>query len=114
MPGRTRRALKKRLNPSIGPTQALMRRWCCSTTLVKYQASADLNGILPTVIEFVVHALATQSGMGRFEAVQGSHMRVAVATERMKALGGGDVAGAAKVGLNRFAAAIVGTSSRVR
>ncbi len=114
MPGRTRRALKKRLNPSIGPTQALMRRWCCSTTLVKYQASADLNGILPTVIEFVVHAHATQSGMGRFEAVQGSHMRVAVATERMKALGGGDVAGAAKVGLNRFAAAIVGTSSRVR
>jgi len=26
MPARTRRAFKKRLNPSIGPTRALMRR----------------------------------------------------------------------------------------
>ena len=43
--------------------------------------------------------------MGRFEAVQGNHPRVAVATERLteEGFGGGDVAGAAKVGPNRFA-----------
>src|SRR5271157_4813933 len=37
--------------------------------------------------------------------VQGNHPRVAVATERLteEGFGGGDVAGAAKVGLNRFA-----------
>ena len=34
-PASTRRALKKHLNPSIGPTRALMRRWSCSTTLLR-------------------------------------------------------------------------------
>jgi hypothetical protein len=61
--------------------------------VVQIRASADLNGVLPTVIEFVVHAHATQSAMGRFEAVQGNHPRVAVATERLteEGFGGGDV-----------------------
>jgi hypothetical protein len=57
----------KHLNPSIGPTRALMRRWSCA---------------FPTVIEFVIHTHAAQGGMGWFEAVQGNHTRIAVMAER--------------------------------
>jgi hypothetical protein len=48
-PATTRRALKKRLNPSIGATRVLMRRWSCSTTLFQFEevAVAELETQIP-------------------------------------------------------------------
>jgi hypothetical protein len=94
--------LKKRLNPSIGPTRALMRRWSCSTTLFKY-GLVRMNGGLPTVIEFVVHAMRRRAAWVGSKPSQGNHPRVAVATERLteEGFGGGDVAGEGKIRLWR-------------
>jgi hypothetical protein len=47
--------------------------------VVQVWTVSNLNGTVPTVIEFVVHAHATQSSMGRFEAVKGNYSRLAVA-----------------------------------
>ena len=41
--------------------------------IVQVGASADLDGIIPTVIELVIHAHAPQSGMGGLEAIQGNY-----------------------------------------
>ena len=38
--------------------------------IVQVGTSADLDGIVPTVIELVIHAHAAQSGMGGLEAIQ--------------------------------------------
>ena len=53
----------------------------------------NLDGTVPTVIEFVIHAHAPQSGMGGLEAIQGNYSRLAVALESFteEGLGGGDV-----------------------
>ena len=42
--------------------------------IVQVGASADLDGIFPTVIELVIHAHAAQSGMGGLEAIQGNYL----------------------------------------
>ena len=63
--------------------------------VVQIRASADLNGGLPTVIEFVVHAMRRRAAWVGSKPSQGNHPRVAVATERLteEGFGGGDVAG---------------------
>ena len=41
--------------------------------IVQVGASADLDRIVPTVIELVIHAHAAQSGMGGLETIQGDY-----------------------------------------
>jgi hypothetical protein len=103
MPARTRRALKKRLNPSIGPTRDLDAPVVLFDDVVQIRASADLNGGLPTIIEFV-ERYATQRGMGSVRSrprviTRGSPWRRNAL--RKKALAA--VTSRVKVGLNRFA-----------
>ena len=73
--------------------------------IVQVGASADLDGIFPTVIELVIHAHAAQSGMGGLEAIQGNDSRLAVALESLteEGLGGGDVTRSTEVGFDGFA-----------
>ena len=47
--------------------------------VVQVGTISNLDGIVPTVIEFVIHAHAPQSGMGGLEAIQGNYSRLAVA-----------------------------------
>jgi hypothetical protein len=47
--------------------------------VVQVGTISNLDGIVPTVVEFVIHAHAAQSGMGEFEAIQGNYSRLAVA-----------------------------------
>jgi hypothetical protein len=49
--------------------------------VVQVGTISNLDGIIPTVIEFVIHAPAPQSGMGGFEAIQGNYSRLALALE---------------------------------
>jgi hypothetical protein len=72
--------------------------------IVQVGASADLDGIIPTVIELVIHAHAAQSGMGGLEAIQGNYSRLAVALESLteEGLGGGDVTRSTEVGFDGF------------
>jgi hypothetical protein len=51
--------------------------------IVQVGAGADLDRIIPTVIELVIHAHAAPSGMGGLEAIQGDYSRLAVALERV-------------------------------
>ena len=70
--------------------------------IVQVGASADLDGIFPTVIELIIHAHAAQSGMGGLEAIQGNYSRgLAVALESLteKGLGGGDVTRSTEIGV---------------
>ena len=71
--------------------------------IVQVGASADLDGIFPTVIELIIHAHAAQSGMGEsIEAIQGNYSRgLAVALETLteKGLGGGDVTRSTEIGV---------------
>jgi hypothetical protein len=62
--------------------------------VVQVGTISNLDGIVPTVIEFVIHAPAPQGRMGWFEAVNVNYPRVAVAVERFTevGLGGSDVA----------------------
>jgi hypothetical protein len=82
---------------------------------------SNLDGIVPTVIEFVIHAHAPQSGMGGLEydnpafrsypaddsgeAIQGHYSRLAVALESLteEGPGGGDVTRSTEVGFDGFA-----------
>jgi len=61
--------------------------------VVQVGTISNQDGIAPTVIEFVIHAHAPQSGMGRLEDIQGNYSRLAVALECFteEGLGGGDV-----------------------
>ena len=61
---------------------ALMRRWSCSTTLLRYGQVRIWTAPSRTVIEFVIHTHAAQGGMGWFEAVKGNHTRIAVMAKR--------------------------------
>src|SRR5208283_2064741 len=76
--------------------------------IVQVGASADLDGIVPTVIELVIHPHAAQSGMGGLEAIQGNYSRLAVALESLteEGLGGGDVTRSTEVGFDGFASLI--------
>jgi hypothetical protein len=73
--------------------------------IVQVGASADLDRIVPPVIELVIHAHAAQSGMGGLEAIQGNYSRLAVALESLteEGLGGGDVTRSTEVGFDGFA-----------
>src|SRR5271165_5687988 len=73
--------------------------------IVQVGASADLDGIVPTVIELVIHTHAAQSGMGGLEAIQGNYSRLAVALESFteERLGGGDATRSTDVGFDGFA-----------
>ena len=73
--------------------------------IVQVGASADLDGIVPTVIELVIHVHAPQSGMGGLEAIQGNYSRLAVALESFteEGLGGGDVTRSTEVGFDGLA-----------
>ena len=53
----------------------------------------NLDGTVPTVIEFVIHAHAPQSGMGGLEAIRVITLGSPVALESFteEGLGGGDV-----------------------
>jgi DnaB-like helicase C terminal domain len=46
--------------------------------VVQVGTISNVDGIVPTVIEFVIHAHAPQSGMGGLEAIQGNYSRLAV------------------------------------
>ena len=73
--------------------------------LVQVGTISNLDGIVPTVIEFVIHPHAPQSGMGGLEAIQGNYSRLAVALESFteEGLGGGDVTRSTEVGFDGFA-----------
>ena len=73
--------------------------------VVQVGTISNLDGMVPTVIEFVIHAHAPQSGMGGLEAIQGNHSRLAVALESFteEGLGGGDVTRSTEVGFDGFA-----------
>jgi hypothetical protein len=62
--------------------------------VVQVGTISNLDGIVPTVVEFVIHAHAPQSGMGGLEAVDGNHTRIAVTAKRSteEGFGGSDVA----------------------
>jgi hypothetical protein len=47
--------------------------------VVQVGTISNVDGIVSTVIEFVIHAHAPQSGMGGLEAIQGNYSRLAVA-----------------------------------
>jgi hypothetical protein len=72
--------------------------------IVQVGASADLDGIIPTVIELVIHAHAAQSGMGGLKAIQGNYSRLAVAFESFteEGPGGGDVTRSTLGRIRRF------------
>ncbi len=61
--------------------------------VVQVGTISNLDRIVPTVIEFAIHAHAPQSGVGGLEAIQGNYSRLAVAFESFteEGLGGGDV-----------------------
>jgi hypothetical protein len=73
--------------------------------LVQVGTISNLDGIVPTVIEFVIHPHAPQSGMGGLEAIQGNDSGLAVALESFtkEGLGGGDVTRSTEVGVDGFA-----------
>src|SRR5260370_24177552 len=73
--------------------------------VVQVGTISNLVGIVPTVIEFVIHAHAAQSRMGGLEAIQGNYSRLSVALESFteKRLGGGDVTRSTEVGFDGFA-----------
>ncbi len=73
--------------------------------VVQVGTISNLDGTVPTVIEFVIHTHAAQSGMGGLEAIQGNYSRLAVALESSteESLGGGDVARSTEVGFDGFA-----------
>src|SRR5580693_9236639 len=73
--------------------------------VVQVGTISNLDGIVPTVIEFIIHAHAPQSGMGGLEAIQGNYSRLAVALESFteEGLGGGDVTRSTEVGFDGFA-----------
>ena len=73
--------------------------------VVQVGTISNLDGIVPTVIELVIHAHAPQSGMGGLEAIQGNYSRLAVALESFteEGLGGGDVTRSTEVGFDGFA-----------
>jgi hypothetical protein len=72
--------------------------------VVQVGTISNLDGIVPTVIEFVIHAHAPQSGMGGLEAIQGNYSRLAVALESLteEGLGGGDVTRSTLGRIRRF------------
>src|ERR1700737_5435895 len=73
--------------------------------VVQVGTISNLDRIVPTVIEFVIHAHAAQSGVGGLETIQGNYSRLAVAFESFtkEGLGGGDVTRLTGVGLDGFA-----------
>src|SRR5271168_3644198 len=73
--------------------------------VVQVGTVSNLDGIVPTVIEFIIHAHAPQSGMGGLEAIQGNYSPLAVALESFteEGLGGGDVTRSTEVGFDGFA-----------
>ena len=73
--------------------------------VVQVGTISNVDGIVPTVIEFVIHAHAPQSGMGGLEAIQGNYSRLAVALGSFteEGLGGGDVTRLTEVGFDGFA-----------
>jgi hypothetical protein len=72
--------------------------------VVQVGTISNLDGIVPTVIEFVIHAHAPQSGMGGLEAIQGNYSRLAVALESFteEGPGGGDVTRSTLGRIRRF------------
>jgi len=72
--------------------------------VVQVGTISNLDGIVPTVIEFVIHTHAAQSGMGGLKAIQGNYSRLAVALESFteESLGGGNVARSTEVGFDGF------------
>jgi hypothetical protein len=76
--------------------------------VVQVGTISNLDGVVPTVIEFVIHAHAPQSGMGGLEAIQGNYSRLAVTLESLtkEGLGGGDVTRSTEVGFDGFASLI--------
>jgi hypothetical protein len=81
-----------------------MRRWSCSTTLLRY-GQVRIWTAPSHRIEFVIHTHAAQGGMGWFQAVEGNHTRIAVTTKRSteEGFGGGHVARSTEVGFDGFA-----------
>jgi hypothetical protein len=73
--------------------------------VVQVGTISNLDGIIPTVIEFVIHPHAPQSGMTGLEAIQGNYSRLAVTLESFteEGLGGGDVTRSTEVGFDGFA-----------
>ena len=73
--------------------------------VVQVGTISNLDRIVPTVIEFVIHAHAAQSGVGGLETIQGNYSRLAVAFESFtkEGLGGGDVTRSTEVGFDGFA-----------
>jgi hypothetical protein len=57
----------------FSPSGDLVRRYCSG------RASANLDGVFPTVIEPVIHAHEAHSGMGGLEAIQGNYSWLAAA-----------------------------------
>jgi len=49
--------------------------------IVQVGTISNLDRIVPTLIEFVIHAYAAQSGVGGLEAIQSNYSRLAVAFE---------------------------------
>ena len=72
--------------------------------VVQVGTISNLDGTVPTVIEFVIHTHAAQSGMGGLEAIQGDYSRLAVALECLteEGLGGGDITGSTLGRIRRF------------
>ena len=72
--------------------------------VVQVGTASNLDGIIPTIIEFVIRTHATQSGMGGLKAIQANYSRLAVALESFteEGLGGGDVTRSTEVGFDGF------------
>src|SRR6266446_2028849 len=70
--------------------------------VVQVGTVSNLDGTVPTVIEFVIHTHAAQSSMGGLKAIQGNYSRLAVALESFteEGLGGGDVTRSTEVGFD--------------
>src|ERR1700719_3244200 len=70
--------------------------------VVQVGTISNLDGIVPTVIEFVIHPHAPQSGMAGLEAIQGNDSWLAVALESFteEGCGGRDVTRSTQIGFD--------------
>ena len=73
---------------------------------VVHRTISNLDGTVPTVIEFVIHTHAAQSGMGSIKSpsrVITLGLAVALESPTEESLGGGNVARSTEVGFDGFA-----------
>ena len=72
--------------------------------VVQVATISNLDGTVPTVMEFAIHTQAPQSGMAGLEAIQGNDSWLAVALESFteEGLGGSDVTRSTEIGFDRF------------